>query len=126
MVKWGKTSYSFARHFDFFYKPPSPHILKHSMDFEILQAQNSISSMKLFGTMNCQLCMSKRIHIIERLKREPTKLINYCTEIFSVCRQRTVIHKLCKKSALMNPNGRKSDRLTLGDSRSSSTTTTWV
>ena len=73
-------------------------ICKH-MSVDILWEGNLITSMKMYRTNHCVLCMEERCAILEQWKADKKQLINNRLELFGGCRCRTRFHRLSKQTS---------------------------
>ena len=86
----------FARHCEKGIKPSNKD-LREMMKFQIIWQGNLISCMKMFGKLDCSLCMRERIEISKAQQLEEAYLINSCYEIFGACRHKTKFHRFLKE-----------------------------
>jgi hypothetical protein len=64
---------------------PTNSDLRKIMKYEILWQVNPISAMKIFGKLNCALCMHERVETLCAHRQGELALINYNLEIFIAC-----------------------------------------
>ena len=100
LVMKGIHSDSFAAHFAHHCEKgikPSNKDLREMMKFRIIWQGNPISCMKMFGKLDCSLCMRERIEISKALQLEEDYLINSCYEIVGACRHKMKFHRFLKE-----------------------------
>jgi hypothetical protein len=71
------------------------------MKVKIIWQGNAISCMKLFGKLNCSLCMRERIEILHTIRQEEWKIINNCNEIYGACWHKTRFLRFLKEHTNM-------------------------
>ena len=71
--------------------------LREMMKFWIIWQGNPISCMKMFGKLDCSLCIRERIEISKAQQLEEAYLINSCCEMFGACRHKTKFHRFLKE-----------------------------
>jgi len=101
LVKKGKGSDSFAKHFATHFKEDDKVArsdVREITKTEVLWQGNAISYMKLFGRLSCLLCMKERLEIIKMAKEEPENLINSRGEIYGACRHKTKFHRYMRQT----------------------------
>jgi hypothetical protein len=86
----------FAHHCKKEVKPTSDELCK-MMKVKIIWQGNMISCMRLFGKLNCSLCMQERIEILCTIHQEEWKIINHCNEIYGACRHKMRFHRFLKE-----------------------------
>ena len=100
LVMKGICSDSFAVHFAHHCEKgikPSNKDLREMMKFQIIRQGNPISCMKMFGKLDCSLCMRERIKISKAQQLEEAYLINSCYEMFGACRHKMKFHRILKE-----------------------------
>ena len=100
LVMKGIHSDSFAEHFAHHCEKgikPSNKDLREMMKFRFIWQGNPISCMKMFGKLDCSLCMRERIKISKAQQLEEAYLINSCYEMFGVCRHKMKFHRFLKE-----------------------------
>ena len=95
--KQRQTSDLFASHFASYHinrkhKLTTEEARKH-VKITILWQGKSISSNKLFGKLNCSLCMKERLEILKFSRKTPHLLINSSTEFYGACRHKPRFHR---------------------------------
>ena len=95
----GEKSDSFANHFArHFSKKPSPSELREMIDFSVIWQGNAIQLSKTFGKSSYKLCMMERLTILDRCRKNKSKMINKCSEIFGSCRHKPCFHRFTKST----------------------------
>ena len=101
LVKTGKNSDSYARHFASLWPPekgtPSSGAQREEIECRVLWQGNPINATKSFGKHNCTLCNRERLEIIKRSRFKPGSIINSCSEIYGACRHKTKFHRYDEK-----------------------------
>jgi hypothetical protein len=100
LITKGIKSDSFASHFTNHCKKetkPTNDELHRMMKVKIIWQGNAISCIKLFGKLNCSLCMHERIKILCTIHQEEWKIINNCNEIYGACRHKMRFHRFLKE-----------------------------
>jgi hypothetical protein len=108
LVTKGTKSDSFASHFAHHCKKEvksTSDELRKMMKVKIVWQGNAISCMKLFGKLNCSLCMQERIKILRTIRQEEWKIINKKNEIYGACRHKTRFHRFIKEHTNVKNTG---------------------
>jgi hypothetical protein len=74
------------------------------MKVKIVWQGNAISCMKLFGKLNCSLCIQERIKILHTIHQEEWKIINHCNEIYGACQHKMRFQSRVPKRAHKREN----------------------
>ena len=106
LVKIGKHSDSFAKHFaEHFVKGEAPlkkgdigkicaGDVRNICKFDIIWKGDPIAVSKGFKTRSCRLCQSERKAILKAIWEEPERVINSSNEIHGACRHNPKFHRL--------------------------------
>ena len=85
---------TFAEHFArYFVEKPKSQQLCEMIKYKILWQGNPLSLSKTFGKSCCSLCIKERLIILDRLRRDPSNLINKNSEIYGSCRHKPCFHR---------------------------------
>jgi len=108
-----KKSDSFVAHFGSHFpkgSKPSNYEIRQLLEYKILWQANPISCLKMFGTLECSLCVRERIEILSVINQKADgggewKIIITNNELFGACRHKTQFHRFLKETSNMKSIG---------------------
>ena len=114
MLKDDKAYDSYAKHFASVWKDrgnPTQGMIRGMIHHTILWQGDPIKVVKSFGKPNCTLCVRERIEIIKHARKNPTKLINSCSEIHGACRHKPKFHRYKGKEQISADEGPEPEKV---------------